>query len=49
MIGNGISALRKANVYSKPLKFTAVFTKFHVLMAWPFTDYNLGPVAMAAD
>jgi hypothetical protein len=30
MIGNGVSALRKANVYSRPLNSTAAFTKFNV-------------------
>jgi hypothetical protein len=49
MIGNGTSALRKANVYSRPLNFTAVFTKFYVLMACLFTACSLGPVAAAVD
>jgi hypothetical protein len=43
-IGNGTPAQRKANMYSQPLNFTAVFTKFHILMACLFTACSLGPV-----
>jgi hypothetical protein len=42
MIGKGTSAMRKANMYSRPLNFTAVFMKFYVLMACLFTACNFG-------